>query len=156
MSTLIIFDSLFGNTALAARTLAAILPGEITLKKIDDVHAEDLYNNQRLALLTPTHGGRASVKIQNFIKSIPVPAWQGKLVTVLSTGIPASGQNLFLRLVIKVLGYAAAPTLASLVKKGAKMMAPPLNLMVAGRQGPLLAGELEKIKAWSGQFKTQV
>jgi len=156
MSTLIIFDSLFGSTALAARTLAKILLSEAILKKIDDVNSEDVYNNQNLVLLTPTHAGRASVKMQNFIKSLPSAVWREKSVAVLSTGIPPIGQSLWLRLVIKILGYAAAPTLAFMVKRGAKIMAPPLNLMVAGKQGPLLEGELNQLETWADNFKNNI
>jgi len=76
-----------------------------------------------------------------------------KRAAVFSTGINSQGKNMALRLLLKILGYAAAPTLALLLKKGALIAGEPLDLIVKGKQGPLLDGELDRAITWAKNLK---
>lgn len=153
MKTLIIYGSVFGNTAQAANFLADTLGTEVVIKPLAETVAADISVAERIIVATPTHAGRASQPWQNFLKFLPGDIWQGKRVAVFSTGLPPQGQNFFLKILLRILGYAAAPTLALLLKKGALLAGEPLNLMVASKQGPLLPGELERLSAWALKLK---
>ena len=153
MKTLIIYGSVFGNTAQAANFLADTLGSETLIKPLAETVAADISAAERVIVATPTHAGRASQPWQNFLKFLPGDIWQGKRVAVFSTGLPVQGQNFFLKILLKVLGYAATPTLALLLKKGALMAGEPLDLMVATKQGPLLPGELERLSVWALKLK---
>lgn len=153
MKTLIIYGSVFGNTAQAANFLADTLGTEVVIKPLAETVATDISVAERIIVATPTHAGRASQPWQNFLKFLPGDIWQGKRVAVFSTGLPPQGQNFFLKILLRILGYAAAPTLALLLKKGALLAGEPLNLMVASKQGPLLPGELERLSAWALKLK---
>lgn len=147
MPTLIIHDSLYGNTARVAIFLGQQITGAV-VKNINEAQLEDVAAARLVIIGTPTHGGRASQPLQAFLATLPVSIWQERRVAVFSTGLPATYKNIFLRLVIRLIGYAATPTLAALVKRGAVPAAPPINLLVETKQGPLLPGELERLNAW--------
>lgn len=152
MHTLIIYDSLYGNTAQAAVFLGRQIAGAV-VKSIKETQLEDVAAARLVIIGTPTHGGRASQPLQAFLATLPVSIWQERRVAVFSTGMPATNKNIFLRLIIRLIGYAATPTLSALVKKGAVPAAAPINLLVQGKEGPLLTGELERFNVWSASLK---
>ncbi len=153
MKTLIIYDSVFGNTAQAANFLADTLGSDVLAKPLAETVAADISAVERVVVATPTHAGRASQPWQNFLKFLPADIWRSKRVAVFSTGLPAQDKNFFLKILLKILGYAATPTLALLLKKGALLAGEPLDLMVAAKQGPLLPGELDRLSAWALKLK---
>lgn len=153
MKTLIIYDSVYGNTAQVAQVIASVFGENKIVRTVAEARTDNLVDIDRLVIATPTHGGRASEAIQAYIKSLPDGSLINKRVAVLSTGMTFQGKNIALRLLLKILGYAAAPTLALLLKKGALIAGEPLDLMVKGKQGPLLDGELEKAFTWATNLK---
>lgn len=153
MKTLIIYDSVYGNTATLAQAAALALEGEKIVRMVSEARTDNLADIDCLIIATPTHAGRASATIQAFIRSLPEGALVNKRAAVFSTGIKAQGKNIALRLLLKILGYAATPTLTLLLKKGALIAGEPLDLMVKGKQGPLLEGELEKVITWAKNLK---
>ena len=153
MKTLIIYDSVYGNTAVAAKAVASVLGENKIVRSVAEARTDSLVDIDRLIIATPTHGGRASEAIQAYIKSLPDTSLVNKRAAVFSTGINSQGKNMALRLLLKILGYAAAPTLALLLKKGALIAGEPLDLIVKGKQGPLLDGELDRAITWAKNLK---
>lgn len=153
MKTVIIYDSVYGNTGKIAEEVARTRGQEAKLIHIAAVRKEDIEESELIIIGTPTHGGRATAAVQTFIKSIPTDIWLNKKVAVFSTGMPASSVNFFVKLVIKILGYAASPALAGILKNGALHAAPPADFMVKDKQGPLLEGELARARKWAEGIK---
>ncbi len=153
MKTLIIYDSVFGNTAQVAQAIASVFGENKIVRTVAEARTDNLVDIDRLVIATPTHAGRATEAIQSFIKSLPEGSLANKRAAVFSTGIVSQGKNVALRLLLKILGYAATPTLALLLKKGALIAGEPLDLMVKGKQGPLIEGELDKALTWATNLK---
>lgn len=153
MKTVIIYDSVYGNTGKIAEEVARVRGQEAKLIHITDARKEDIEEFELIIIGTPTHGGRATAAVQAFLKKIPSGAWEGKKVAVFSTGMPAGSVNFLLKLVIKLLGYAASPTLAGILKNGAFRAAEPVDFMVKEKQGPLLEGELQRAGQWAESIK---
>ncbi|MGE5425845.1 MAG: flavodoxin family protein [Bacillota bacterium] len=147
MKTAIIYDSIYGNTGKIAEAIAPAL--DASLVHISAAKKEILLENDCILIGTPTHGGRASSAVLSFFKELPAGAWKGKKVAVFSTGIPRDGQNLFLKFIIRILGYADRSTMNMLLAQGAISAGDPVTLMVKDKQGPLLEGEIEKALAWA-------
>ncbi|MDP3837162.1 MAG: flavodoxin domain-containing protein [bacterium] len=153
MKTAIIYDSIYGNTGKVAEEVARVRGEDAKLIHIASARKEDVAEAELIIIGTPTHGGRATAAMQTFIKSLPTDIWLNKKVAVFSTGMPASSVSLFFRMVIKILGYAAAPTLAVLLKMGGLHAGEPAEFMVKDKQGPLIEGELLRAGKWAESLK---
>ena len=149
MKTVIIYDSVYGNTGAIAEAIAAALGSEASLIQVAKATVEDIASADLVIIGTPTHAGRVSEAVKNFLTQVPAEVYFDKHIAVFSTGIPSEGMNFFLRLIIKTLGYAAVPTMAVLAKKRAIVAGEPINLLVKGKEGPLLPGEIERAVAWA-------
>jgi flavodoxin len=149
MKTLIIFDSLYGNTEIIARDIAKAFPPENTrLLNVKEVKVADLLEIQLLIVGSPTYGGQPKQETKEFLDMIPTMALSGKKVAAFDTRFLAKEQNLGLRILMKTIGYAAPRILKSLVSKGGESLSPPLGFIVQGKKGELKNGEIERATAW--------
>lgn len=90
---LVAYDSYSGNTEKMARAVAdgARLAGaQVTLKRVDDVSFEHLFENDGFAFGTPTHCGVMSTKMNKFFNEVAMPAW-GKMKGKVGTAFSSSG-----------------------------------------------------------------
>lgn len=145
MKSLVVYDSNFGCTQKVAETIAKTLGTKavsIATAKADDLRGLDL-----LVLGSPIIGWNATVKMQEFLKSLPAGLLAGTKTTTFDTRV-----KLFIH------GDAKDKLAASLQALGAEIVATPQAFYVAGpQQAPhLLDGELEKAGEWAQMILKQV
>jgi flavodoxin len=151
MKALVIYDSFFGNTEKIAQAIGQALgaQGEVEVRRVSEVKAEQLAGVDVLVVGSPTRAFRPSPAISSFLAGIPEGGLRGVKVAAFDTGIPAQYAPSILRFFIKLFGYAAKPIADKLTKKGGELAAPPEGFFVKGSQGPLQEGELERAANWA-------
>jgi flavodoxin len=149
MKTLIIFDSLYGNTEIIARDIARAFPLEnICLLNVKEAKVADLLEVQLLIVGSPTYGGRPKQETQTFLEMIPAAALNGKKVAAFDTRFLAKEQNFGLRMLMKIIGYAAPRILKALIEKGGESISSPEGFIVEGKKGQIKEGERERALQW--------
>ena len=143
MKALIVYDSVYGNTEKIARAIAeAITPSnEVKVLRTSEANPSELSSINLLIVGSPTHGGRPTPTIQDFLNKVTQPSLKGIKVAAFDTRTQAK--------IAKVLGYAAGRIAGHLTKKGAVLIAPPEGFFVTGTKGPLKEGELERTATWA-------
>jgi flavodoxin len=141
MKALIVYDSVYGNTEKIARAIAeAITPsGEVKVLRASEASPSELASIELLIVGSPTHGGRPTPSVHNFLNK--VPKLHGINVAAFDTRITTK--------FVKVFGYAAGRIANNLKKKGGILIASPEGFFVTGGQGPLKEGELERAAGWA-------
>ena len=141
MKALIVYDSVYGNTERIAQAMAeAIAPsGEGKALRAGQANLSELESLDLLIVGSPTHGGRPTAAVQDFLNK--VPKLQDINVAAFDTRITTK--------FVKVFGYAAGRIANNLKKKGGILIASPEGFFVTGGQGPLKEGELERAAAWA-------
>lgn len=147
MASIVMYDSQFGSTEKIAKVIAGSIPGA-KLLRVCEATVADLQGVTQLIVGSPTQGGRPTLALQNLMDKIPDDGLANVKVAAFDTRLQEKDQNLFLRLVMKIIGYAAAKIAKNLVSKGAVLLIPPEGFIVSGREGPLVDGELERAKKW--------
>jgi len=136
--TLVIYDSIYGNTERIAQTIAEATGGLV--RRAVDVQPGDWAGLDLLIVGSPTHGGWYTEAIRDLLKA--TPALAGVKVACFDTRTRSKiGAFLF--------GFAAPRIARSLQASGGRLVAPPEGFIVSGTQGPLLAGELERAAGWA-------
>jgi len=141
MKALIVYDSVYGNTEKIARAIAdAITPsGEVKILRAGEANLSELASIDLLIVGSPTHGGRPTPAVQDFLNK--VPKLQGINVAAFDTRIQTK--------LVRVFGYAAGRIANNLKKRGSILIASPEGFFVTGGRGPLKEGELERAAAWA-------
>jgi flavodoxin I len=140
MKTLVVYDSVFGNTEKVARAIAAELPGTVRVSRVGAVSAEELGGTDLLVVGSPTVGGRATKPMQEFVNGVPAHVAARVRLAAFDTRITMR--------FAKVFGYAAPRMAEALARKGSSLALPPQGFIVNGRNGPLADGELERAAEW--------
>lgn len=147
MKTLIVYDTVWGNTEQIARAIGEAIPGEVKVVRAGEADAASAGSFDMLLVGSPTQGGRPLKSVQAFIDSIPTGGLSRTRVAAFDTRTEITGA--FIRFLTVVFGYAA-PRLAGVLKnKGGQSVAPPQGFVVNGREGPLLSGEKERAANWA-------
>jgi flavodoxin len=146
MKTLLIYDSVFENTAAVARAIGTALAADV--QYVRDADPRDAAAAGLLVVGSPTHGGRPTPAIATYLKSIPDDALKQARVAAFDTRIPAQERSFLLRVLMRVIGYAAPRISKELRSKGGTLLAPPEGFIVEGKEGPLKAGELDRAATW--------
>jgi len=150
MKILILFDSLYGNTEKIARAVArGFGDHQVTLKRITDAADLHLSPFDLVVFGSPVLGGRATERMNNFLKQVPLSGLEGRRTAVFDTRIPADTAGAFLRFVMRVLGYAAPRMAKQLQSKGAELAGSPEGFFVTDKEGPLRKGEEERAAVWA-------
>jgi flavodoxin len=150
MKALVVYDSAYGNTEKIAKALAmSITPAEIAeVVQASEEPTSELESVDLLIVGSPTQGGRPTKPIQQYIKTLPSHALNGKHVAAFDTRFAMSSQGLGLRLVMKTIGFAAARIASGLQAKGGILVSRPEGFIVTDKEGPLKQGELERAAKW--------
>lgn len=156
MKTIVIFDSIYGNTKAIAEAIGQGMTGDVKVLNVKDAGISELKNLDLLIVGSPTHGGRPSKYTTAFLESIPRNALINIRVAAFDTSISSEGKGLFMRTVINFFAYAAKPILDRLKKKGGIAVAEPEGFFVEGREGPLKAGELERATQWAREISQKL
>jgi flavodoxin I len=143
MKTLIVYDSVYGNTEKIARAMAeAITPsGEVEVLQVGEANPSELESLDLLIVGSPTHAGRPTPAVQDFLSKITQQSLKGIKVAAFDTRVTSKFAKIF--------GNAAGRMGRYLTKKGSVLIASPENFFVTGREGPLTEGEPERAAAWA-------
>ena len=141
MKALIVYDSVYGNTEEIAKSIGGAITGDVKILRIGEVNPSELESIDFLFVGSPTHGGKPTPVIRDFldtfsesaIKSINLAAFDTRLATKL----------------VRIFGYAAGNIASSLKRKGGTLILSPEGFFVKGTKGPLKEGELERAASWA-------
>lgn len=164
MIAVVIYDSLYGNTAQIAQAigdgLSSLLgtAGSVEVVKVGDAHPNRLAGFNLLLVGGPTHGSRPSPAMHAFLKRIPKASLVGVRFAAFDTRTDMDKLTGATRVFGKIFdrfGYAAPKIASSLANAGGQMAAPPEGFIVKGTEGPLEDGELERARAWAIRILNQ-
>jgi flavodoxin len=141
VKTLVVYDSLHGNTDKIARAIGGGIAGDVDVRRVSDVDPVQLESTDLLVVGSPTQGGNATPAIRSFIESAPSSIVKSAGVAVFDTRMPGR--------LVAIFGFAAGRMAGDLKKRGANLAAPPEGFIVVGREGPLKDGEEERARAWA-------
>ena len=144
MKTLIVYDSVYGNTEQIAQAIGEAIGGEVSLARAAEVDVSELKALDLLVVGAPTHGGRPSPGMRDFLDKVQAPALTGTKVAAFDTRHSSRWA--------RILGFAAGRIAKDLRKKGGALVLPPEGFFVEGTEGPLKEGELEQAAAWAKQI----
>lgn len=148
MKTIVIYDSVFGNTAKIADEIAKATGG--ALFKITDICAADLGDATHIFLGSPTRAFRPTPAVTAWLKKLPADTLKGIHAAAFDTrAIMETVDSGLLKRMAKWFGYAAEKIEKELIKKGAVVHADAIGFYVAASQGPLKDGELRRAAEWA-------
>lgn len=150
MKALIIYDSEYGNTEKIAEALASSVtkPNLVKLSLVKNINLSELESADVLIVGSPTQGGRATKTTHSYLNSLPKNALIGKKVAAFDTRFAINNHGIGLKLLMKMIGFAA-PKIANVLKsKGGQLATEPEGFIVTGQEGPLAQGEIERAAAW--------
>jgi flavodoxin I len=143
MKTLVVYDSVYGNTEKIAQAIGDAIPGEVRVLREGQVNFGELETIDLLIIGSPTHGAMLTEAAQALVERIGAPPREGAKAATFDT-----------RLTWKFLerwGGFAAPKMADALKeKGWTLVGAPGGFFVRGlKKGPLKRGEMERAAAWA-------
>ena len=148
MKTLIVYDSVHGNTEKIARAIGDAIAGEVEVHHAGEVNISELDTFDLIIVGSPTHGGRPTPAVRDFLNEAPAPALKGTNVAAFDTRLPAKW--------VRIFGYAAGRIGDSLKRKGGDLAASPEGFFVEGTEGPLKEGELQRAAGWAEEIVKQL
>jgi len=116
------------------------LAGEVKVLRAGEADASRPEAFDLIIVGSPTHGGRPTPAIQNFMKGTS-PVLKGKKAAAFDTRVTSGFARIF--------GYAAGRIADSLKGSGCSLVAQPEGFYVTGSQGPLKDGEVERAVGWA-------
>ena len=143
MRTLVVYDSVHGNTEKIAQAIGGAIDGEVQVVHAGEADVAQLGACDLVIVGAPTYGGRPTPAMLEFLAKVPASAWQGKKVASFDTRIPAKW--------VKIFGFAAGKIAGRLKKMGATVLGSE-GFLVKGTEGPLVDGELERAAALAQQW----
>ena len=158
VKTLVIYDSVYGNTEKIARAIGGALgaPDEVKVLRVGEVQPEDLAGVDLLVVGSPTQKFRPLPAASALLKGLPAQGLKGVRVAAFDTRLEMDdSQPAVLRFFEKIFGYAAEPLADGLKKKGARLVVPPEGFIVKGVEGPLKDGELERAAEWGRKIRSE-
>lgn len=150
MVVLVVYDTGYGNTARIAEAIASTCGGRVAAQSAVD--PARLPEAGLLIVGSPTQGGRPTPALQRWLDGIRpggLSSWQ---IAAFDTRLSEGAEILPLRLLLRVVGYAAPHIAAALGAKGGRPIAAPEGFVVESRQGPLHTGEIERARDWGRQL----
>jgi flavodoxin len=141
MKTLVIYDSVYGNTEKIAQAIGYAIDGEVKVVRPGEVNLSAWKMPDLLIIGSPTLGGRPTQAIQDLLAAIPESVLKGINVATFDTRLKAK--------LVGVFGYAAARIANSLVTRGCVLIVSPEGFFVKGRGGPLKEEEPERADRWA-------
>jgi flavodoxin len=143
MQSLVIFDSMFGNTQKVAETIATALKAKSV--RVGDFKPEMLTKIDLLVVGCPIQGWRPTQATLDFLNKLPKDSLKNKNVAAFDT-----------RIKIFFSGSASDKISDTLENLGGNVIIAPTNFIVKGKEGPLLDGELEKASAWAKEIQKKL
>ncbi len=159
MKSLVIYDSVFGNTEKIAQAIADAIgselgPGDdVEILRPGEVNVEQLKGVHLLIVGSPTRGFRPTEDLAGWLKQIPAGGLKGVKVAVFDTRFKVDEiESKLTRFVVKTGGYAAPRMAKELEKQGGKLIVPVEGFIVKDTEGPLKEGEPERAAEWAANI----
>jgi len=152
MTSLVVFESFFGNTEVVARAVAEALEagGEARALRVSELEKHHLDGVQLLVVGSATRAFRPSPGTQAWLKTLPRGKLDGVRVAAFDTRVDvAQVGNRFLTFMVRLFGYAAEPIQKALVRAGGEVAGPAAGFVVEDKEGPLREGETDRARAWA-------
>jgi len=138
MKTLVIYDSVFGNTKKIAEEIAKEIKAEIM--NVSEANPAELKNYELVIVGSPIQGWKPLVPTINFLTNLPKGSLSGVKAAAFDTRV-----NLFIH------GDAVKKIAAGLAAAGAEVIGTEF-FYVKGSEGPIREGELVRAVAWAQQL----
>ncbi len=154
MNTLVIYDSQYGNTERIAQAIADTLRafGRVQAVRVDPAHPVSFQGADLLILGCPTQGFRPTPAMQSFLGNVSYQSLGGLAVACFDTRFRG-----------RLWKHSAAPRMARQLRSmGVEPLVPLESFFVKAmkKEGPLLAGEVERAASWAfgihQQYEAQV
>ena len=142
MKSLVVYDSVYGNTKTIAETVAKELDSEARVVSVSDFKNSNLKEVKLLVVGSPILGWRPSGKTSAFLSKLASGSLKGVKAAVFDT-----------RMTLFFHGDAAGKIASELARAGAEAASKPMGFKVKGKEGPLLEGEVERAAAWARGLK---
>lgn len=148
---LVVYDSLFGNTEKIAQQITKGLEDKfkVELKLAGKVEAGDLEGIDLLVIGSPVHGGRPTPAVQQLLNNISNQGLKGIKVAAFDTRFAPKNHGAGLKLLMRMIGYAAEKMDRDLTDKGGERAIAPEGFIVLGKEGPLEEGEQDRALEWA-------
>lgn len=147
MKTLIVYDSVHGNTRRVAEAIAAACreAGEVRLERADGLEDLELRGEELLFVGGPTHRQTLSPAMRTLLDHTGRTALRGVRAASFDTRYEMP------RWLIRLSAGTAADKIAGRIRgRGARLAVPPESFLIERDvEGPLLEGELERAEAWA-------
>jgi len=150
MRTLVVYDSVYGNTEIIARAIADAIPGEVQVLRVRQVDPGVVQSVDLLIFGSPTHGALPTEAMRALLDQIGAPARERGQAATFDT-----------RLTWRFLehwGGFAAPKMAGVLRdRGWTLIGEPGGFYVRGlKRGPLKRGEEGRAAAWARGLAQQL
>jgi flavodoxin len=148
---LVIYDSAYGNTERIAQAISAGLQDVFAAKVVlvGKVSPHDVASAELIIIGSPTQAGRPTDILQHWLDNLAPSAFGNTNVATFDTRFAPQDHGIGLRVVMKVLGFAAQRIATSATSKAGTMMAAPEGFIVEDKAGPLRDGELIRATSWA-------
>lgn len=146
MKTLVVYDSIYGNTEIIAQAIGDAIPGEVEVLRVGQVTARDAETVDLLIIGSPTHGALPTEAVQGLLARMGPPAREGAKAATFDTRLTW--------FFLERWGGFAAPKMADTLKeKGWTLAGEPGGFFVRGlKKGPLKRGEVERAGCWAEEI----
>jgi hypothetical protein len=160
MKAVVVYESLWGNTAAVALAIAEGMGDGATALSTADADAAALEGSDLiiagaplLGFSLPTEQMRANI-VANPGPGAPVPDVSAPSMRSWIEALPAgsAGVTSFETRIWWSPGSAAKSIASALSEKGYRIAAPPEKFVVTGKFGPLKDGERERARAWGASL----
>lgn len=152
MKTLVVYDSVFGNTEKVALEIGRGLSQghEVRTLRVSAVSQLTLEGVQLLVVGSPTRAFRPTNGVKRFLSGLPKGSLTGVKAAAFDTRVDVSAmRSPILRSIVKRGGYAA-PAIAKMLRRGgAEEVSDPEGFIVEDSEGPMREGEIERAAQWA-------
>jgi flavodoxin len=153
LKAIVIYDSVFGNTATVARAIGEALEAAgatVRVVAVTDARPEDVDGADLLVAGSPTRGFMPTPAMREFVGRLGHDRCRGLTAAAFDTRLDLETVHPApLRWVMDVGGYAASRLQAELVEMGCSKPSEPAGFLVMGAEGPLKDGELARAADWA-------
>ena len=141
MKTIIVYDSVYGNTEKIASAVRDALPKGTKAMRPGEARSAVLTGIDLLVVGSPTLGGRPSEATKAFLDAVPASSLTGVKVAAFDTRLTKKWVKLF--------GWASDKILARLIACGGSEASAAQGFFVKGTKGPLVEKETERAAEWA-------
>ncbi|MBN2850713.1 MAG: flavodoxin family protein [Erysipelotrichaceae bacterium] len=151
MKSLVIYDSVFGNTKKIAQSIVDGLGEGSTLMHVSDVKPGDL-KVDLLVVGSPTRAFNAMPTLNAFVAALPANSLKSVRVASFDTRVDVEVvKSKVLTTMVKFFGYAGEKILKKLASKGGISVGTNA-FYVLDKEGPLKDGEILRAQEWAKQL----